>query len=349
MRIAPTTYAAALAAPPERRSEPAETWTLPASGTDSTPLQYGPLNILVAEDAQASRDGLARFIRSLGHRCRTAKDGLEALQMHRAEHADVILSDVRMPRMDGLELCRQTRVADEEGAYTYFILLTAFGDKEHFLQGMEAGADDYHTKPIDVDELQARLISAGRVLSLYRKLAASNTELRRDSQAAFRLARVDPLTGVANRLRMNEDLETLWSHTKRYGHRYCVALCDIDWFKKYNDRFGHLAGDAVLRRVADTIRKGLRQGDGLYRYGGEEFLAVLPEQPLGEAVQAMTRVRREVEGLAIPAGVDGNVLTISIGVAELATRDDSIASWLGRADGALYAAKRKGRNRVEVE
>jgi two-component system, cell cycle response regulator len=345
MNSAPTVRFEALAAAPERPSEPTALPRMPAP----TPLRYGPLNILIAEDERASREGLAKVIRSLGHRCRTAKDGLEALQLHRQEHADVILSDWRMPNMDGLELCRQTRVTDEEGGYTYFILMTAFDDKEHFLKGMEAGADDYHGKPIDIDELQARLISAGRVLALYRQLAERNAMLRRDSQASFRLARVDPLTGVANRLRMNEDLETLWSRTKRYGHRYCIALADIDWFKNYNDRFGHLAGDAVLGRVAETIRKQLRQGDGLYRYGGEEFLVVLPEQSLGEAVQAMDRVRREVEGLAIPAGQDGKVVTVSIGVAELTTRDDSIATWLGRADRALYAAKRNGRNQVDVD
>jgi two-component system cell cycle response regulator len=313
------------------------------------PPKYGVLNILVVEDDQPSRDGLAKAIRLLGHACRTARDGQEALEMHQQQHADVILSDCRMPRMDGLELCRRTRVGDDDSSsYTYFILMTGYNDKEHFLQGMEAGADDYHPKPIDIDELQARLLSAGRVISLYRKLAEHNSSLRRDSQMSFRLARVDPLTEVANRLRMNEDLEIIWGRAKRYGHRFSAALCDIDWFKTYNDHFGHLAGDAVLRRIAQSIRKELRQGDELYRYGGEEFLVVLPEQSQGEAIQAMERVRREVERLAIPTVAEKGIVTISIGVAELDAGDDAVANWLLRVDKTLYAAKGSGRNRVEA-
>jgi sigma-B regulation protein RsbU (phosphoserine phosphatase) len=129
-------------------------------------LPFGSLKVLVAEDDPPSRVALQKAVRMLGHECRAAQDGLEAWRMHQAEPAQVILSDWRMPRMDGLELCRRTRAADANGRYTYFVFLTHFADQEHLLEGMDAGADDYHGKPIDLNELQVRLNAAARVLSL---------------------------------------------------------------------------------------------------------------------------------------------------------------------------------------
>jgi diguanylate cyclase (GGDEF)-like protein len=308
------------------------------------------LKVLVVDDDDGARDALEKAVRLLGYDCRSARDGVEAWEMHQREHADVILSDWQMPRMDGLELCRRTRVREGEGPYTYFIFTTDFADKEHFIRGMEAGADDYHTKPVDLDELRARLVSAGRVIGLYRKLREQNALLRRDSQASFRVARIDALTEVANRLSMDEDLKVLWSHAERYGRRNTIAICDIDRFKVYNDRFGHLAGDEALRRVAHTIREQLRESDGLYRYGGEEFVTILREQSLEEAERAMNRVRVAVERLAIPGGHGDWVVTISCGLAELdRTRDQSAGDWLRRADTALYRAKAHGRDRVEAD
>jgi two-component system chemotaxis response regulator CheY len=305
-----------------------------------------PLNVLVVDDDTASLAAIEAAVVSFGHDCRVAKDGLEAWQMHQSKAADVIVSDWDMPRMDGLELCRRTRVADDDRVYTYFIFMTSFGDKAHFLRGMDAGADDYQTKPIDLDELQARLWSAQRVVSLYRRLADKNKVLRRDSQTSFQLARVDALTGVANRLGLDEALESLWARADRYGHRYSVALCDIDWFKAYNDHFGHLAGDAALQAVAKALQRELRRGDSLFRYGGEEFLAVLPEQSAAAAGRAAERMRRTIESLGLRTPAGSGVVTISVGVAELERSDETIADWLNRADHALYSAKASGRNRV---
>ena len=307
---------------------------------------YASLDVLVAEDDKASREALQKAVKVLGHSCRAARDGQEAWEMQQNEPADVILSDWRMPRLDGLELCRRTRAGETDGHYTYFVFLTGYDDRDHLIKGMEAGADDYHGKPIDLDELQARLASAGRVLSLYAKLRANNASLRRESQTSFRLARTDALTEVANRLRMNEDVQAIWTRAKRYGHRYGGALCDIDLFKSYNDRFGHLAGDDVLRQVAQVLKKNLREGDGLYRYGGEEFLMTLPEQSLAEASVAMDRVRLEVEKLGIASATGEGAVTISIGLSSLSPADASPEAWLRRVDEALYRAKVAGRNRV---
>jgi diguanylate cyclase (GGDEF)-like protein len=226
--------------------------------------------------------------------------------------------------------------------------MTAFHDRAHLLEGLRAGADDYLTKPVDIEELGLRLGSAARVVAYQRELAESNAALRETSEVSFEAARIDPLTNVANRLRLSEDLEMFRSHAARYGHRFCIALCDIDVFKKYNDTNGHLAGDDVLRRVAATIRGALRLGDNLYRYGGEEFLVILCEQGLAEARKAMDRVHRTVESAAIPHdGSPMGIVTISVGLAEVRSAEASNEDWIRPADSALYRAKRKGRNRVE--
>lgn len=306
------------------------------------------LNVIVAEDDAAARRALGIAVRSLGHECREARDGLEAWEMYQREHADVIISDWQMPRMDGLELCRRTRASCEGRTYTYFMLVTGCDDKDHLIHGTET-ADNYYTKPTDLDELGARLVSASRVLRVCRDLAEKNAMLSRDSQASFQLARVDALTQVGNRLSMDEDLKALWSRATRYGHGYSIAICDIDWFKTYNDRLGHIAGDDALRRVAVAIREELRGGDCVYRYGGEEFLIVLPEQSLADATRAINRVRAAVERLRIPNPYgERDVLTLSAGVAELdAVEDRTLEDWLRRVDAALYRAKSSGRNRVE--
>ncbi len=315
-------------------------------GVPSTPDV--PIKVLVVEDDAASREVLTKAVCLFGYACRCARDGLEAWEMHQAEHADVILSDWQMPRMDGLELCRRTRAVSDDDAYTHFIFMTAFKDKEHFLRGMEAGADDYHTKPVDLDELRARLHSASRVVALHRKLEEKNAVLRRDSQVSFRAARVDHLTDIANRLGMTEDLASIGVQMSRSGRHDSIAICDIDRFKQYNDGFGHLAGDDALRRLAAAIRLQLRDTDGLYRYGGEEFVMLFPGQSLARAMRAAERVRRAVLRLGIPMPDQSSVLSVSIGVAEFdVARDATTDDWLRRADAALYRAKAGGRNRVE--
>jgi two-component system cell cycle response regulator len=308
-----------------------------------------PLKVLIADDDPEFRQVLAAAVRHLGHSCAEASDGLEAWKMHQANRADVILSDWKMPTMDGPKLCRKVRDTDPPQSYTHLILLTGQNDKASFVEGMEAGADEYLTKPLDLDELKVHLEATRRVTALHHKLVESNLALRRDGARDFKAARTDPLTAVSNRLRLTEDLEALPGRVRRYGHRYCAALCDIDGFKAYNDGFGHLSGDDVLRRVARVMQEQLRDGDSLYRYGGEEFLVILPEQSIAEAATGMDRVRRAVEKLAIPQALAAGApfVTISMGIAEL--RGGLIDSWLRRADAALYLAKSNGRNRLEVE
>ncbi len=309
-------------------------------------MSPGPLEVLVVDDEPGSRDGLVRAILSFGHSCRAAEGGAEALRLVMERRPDVVISDWKMPEMSGAELCRRIRSPDDEAPYVYFILLSAFWDREHLLSGMAAGADDYQRKPVDVDELEARLVSATRVVNLHRRLAARTEELRHDKTRFFADSRTDALTGTGNRFRLDEELATLLARAQRYGHRASLAMCDLDYFKAYNDGFGHVAGDLALRRVADGMRATLRSADGLYRYGGEEFVVLLVEQSLAEAELAMNRMRLGVERLAIPSPRTGEVLTISVGVAELDhALDKTPADWLERADLALYDAK-KARNKV---
>ncbi len=309
------------------------------------------LKVLVVDDDACVREALRSVIEDLGYVCAAAKDGLEAWDLHSRTHFEVVLSDWLMPRMNGLELCHKMRGEDLESC-TYFILVTGLADRAHLVQGLRGGADEYLTKPIDLEELEARLESAARVTAMNRKLVDRTVSLRRDSERALKAARIDPLTGINNRLSLEADLECAMARATRYGHRYSVGLCDVDFFKRYNDTFGHIAGDEVLRRVAGALQQALREGDGIYRYGGEEFLVLLPEQTLETGRRAMDRLRRGVESVGIPhdANPPARVVTVSAGVAEFDGRvDHSAADWLRRADGALYEAKGRGRNCVAPE
>ena len=307
------------------------------------------MRVLIAEDDAVSRMILRRSVEKLGHECLVAGDGEEALKLYRkTPEVDLVISDWMMPGIDGLELCRLIRNEQRNG-YTYFIFLTALGDRDHLLMGLEAGADDYLSKPLDRDELQVRMISAFRVTRLHRRLAVQNEELEMLNRRLFEESREDPLTHLGNRLRLNEDLEVLQARTRRYGHSYAVALCDVDRFKLYNDHYGHLAGDAVLQRVAEAIAGQRRSGDTAYRYGGEEFLVILPEQSLESAILAADRLRHAVEELRIPH--EGNepagIVTLSVGVAAISDGYPADADeLLKQADAALYRAKEAGRNRV---
>lgn len=307
------------------------------------------MRVLIAEDDAVSRMILRRSVEKLGHECLVAEDGVKALELYRkTPEVDLVISDWMMPGIDGLELCRRIRDEVRDG-YTYFIFLTALGDRDHLLMGLGAGADDYLSKPLDRDELQVRLISAYRVTQLHRRLAVQNKELERLNDRLFEQSREDPLTRLGNRLRLHEDLDILQARSQRYGHTYSVALCDVDSFKAYNDHYGHLAGDEVLRRVAEAIAHQRRSGDTAYRYGGEEFLVVLPEQSLEAATAAADRLRKAVEELRIPHETNDppRIVTVSVGVAAMSTGGSANADELFKqADAALYMAKEAGRNRV---
>jgi len=296
------------------------------------------------DDEPLARLALEAAVERLGHEWTAAEDGEAGWRRFVEDEPDVLITDLLMPRMDGLELCRRARAhTATRGGYTYVILTTVLGDREDVARGMEAGADDYLVKPVEPFDLQMRLVAARRVTDLHRELARFRAELST-------LAHTDPLTRLGNRLSLEEDLRSLDARGRRYGRGYCLAMCDIDRFKAYNDSLGHHAGDEALRAVADTIKQEMRAGDGIYRYGGEEFLIVLPEQTPETARIAVERVRSSVERLAIPhAAVPAGVVTLSVGVAAYHPGDaTTVEELLEQADAALYRAKSAGRNRVAL-
>jgi two-component system, cell cycle response regulator len=316
------------------------------------------LKVLIAEDNATSRMILKKSVEKFGHECLVAEDGEKAWELFQdTPEVDVVISDWMMPGIDGIEFCRRVRETNSD-SYTCFIFLTALGDKQHLLEGMKAGADDYLAKPLDREQLQVRLVAASRVNSLHRQLNEQNqqlneqkAELEKLNRELFALARRDPLTHLGNRLRLHEHLKILNAQAERYVRSYCVMLCDIDCFKLYNDTYGHLAGDEVLKQVAEVISGNLRAGDTAYRYGGEEFLTILPEQTLASATPAAERLRRSVEGLAITheTRTPPGVVTISVGLATFSRGEKrSFEELLKEADDALYAAKEAGRNRIMV-
>jgi diguanylate cyclase (GGDEF)-like protein len=301
------------------------------------------LNVLVVDDDESARNAMRSAVQALGHRCRVASSGRDALRMHAVEPADVVICDWRMEGMDGIELCRRIR-ALEGSRYTYLLFVSADATKKDFVAAAVAGADECMNKCFDLDDLQMRLVAAGRIVRQYDALSQNNVELRRDSQSLFRAARIDALTGVGNRLRFEEDVDALQGQVSRYGRCVSIAMCDVDGFKRYNDACGHVAGDEMLRRVAQTIRDTLRRVDQVYRYGGDEFVVALPEQLASRATAAMDRVRKAIEH------VTRGEVTLSIGLATIASDyDSSVRGAIARADRAVYGAKAAGGNAVVVE
>ena len=309
------------------------------------------MRILIVDDSPTPRLILRRELEGLGHECIVAEDGHQALEAFRTAAPDVIVSDWMMPGMDGDELCRRVR-ADPAAPYVYFILLTSLDDPASVIRGMEAGADDHLAKTFERDDLQTRLIAAERVTGLHHRLAGQQEELERLNAILRQDSRRDHLTGLGNRLRQDEDLALLASRAARYGQGFSVVLFDVDRFKAYNDTAGHQAGDEVLRTVAGALAQQCRTGDTIYRYGGEELLAVLPGQDVKGATIAAERMRQAVESLAVEhpgLGPTSGVVTISGGVASYSKEDaGDVDSLLKRADEVLYKAKDGGRNRIEV-
>jgi two-component system, cell cycle response regulator len=307
------------------------------------------MKILVADDDPTSRLIVQMALRSLGHECHTVADGAQAWDAFRWGRPDVVISDWIMPRMTGVDLCRKIREHSRR-PYTYFIMVSSQGGVEEILEGMSAGVDDYLIKPLDSDDLHARMIAAARVTAVHRQLADQRNELEQLNHELTAIARRDPLTGLGNRRALQEDLEGMEARVTRYGHSYCMALLDVDHFKSYNDLYGHQAGDIVLQTVATEIKDQARGGDALYRYGGEEFLCIFPEQSLTTGTIAVERMRIGIQRLATPhADTESGVLTISAGLAVLDpdSQSSTATEVLKKADEALYRAKQLGRNRVE--
>jgi diguanylate cyclase (GGDEF)-like protein len=301
------------------------------------------MRIVVVDDDLGSCLVASAAVQALGHECVTAADGREGWEVVQRMAPHVVITDREMPGLDGVELCRRIRAAERD-SYTYVVLLTSHAEPADVLSGMLAGADGYVTKPLDPVAIEAALLAAARVTALHAELAAVREELARQ-------AHTDSLTGLRNRLSIIDDLEQIRVISERYDRSYCIALFDVDHFKRYNDTYGHLAGDNALRAVGGALGEHSREADRVYRFGGEEFLLILPEQSVEGGTLAVERIRSSIEALDLAhSAADSGHLTISVGLAASVPGDrpDTSEQLIARADLALYDAKARGRNCLVV-
>ncbi len=306
------------------------------------------MRILIADDEPTSRLLLRAIVAKLGHECIVAEEGAGAWDLLASGGIDVLLTDWMMPGVDGPELCRRVREGTGD-SYVYIVLTTGLDRPERVLEGMTAGADDYLIKPVDSFAVQTRLIAAERVTELHGTLAQTQAELERANTDLLERSLTDELTGLGNRRRMEEDLIRTHARACRVGRSYGLALFDVDHFKLYNDHYGHVAGDDTLRHVASCIDFVVRAGECAYRYGGEEFLLLLPDLRSADSVVAIgERIRQTVLDAAIPHGSRQTLppfVTLSGGVARWSPGSPlSVMDVVQEADGALFQAKSAGRN-----
>ena len=300
--------------------------------------------ILIAEDNAVSRKLLERVLQQAGYEVVSAKNGLEALEIFKKRFFPIILTDWGMPEMDGLELCRAIRKRKSEG-YVFIFLVTARDSKDDIIVGLEAGADDYLTKPFDRAELIARLKTAIRVLKLEKSL--------KDAYEKIRLLSItDKLTSCYNRTYMDEYLAKEIARAKRYGRPLSLIMSDIDHFKRVNDTWGHQAGDFVLKTFAEILKNGLRTKIRLdCKIWWRRISNVLPETPFENAMLSAERLRQSVEEKIISFAGNAIPLTASFGVSGFmptaAHENLSYEYIIDQADKSLYRAKNEGRNKVK--
>ncbi|HUA19918.1 MAG TPA: diguanylate cyclase [Bryobacteraceae bacterium] len=300
------------------------------------------MKILIADDSIVSRHLLEATLRKWGYDVVAACDGTEALKILEREDAPALaILDWMMPGMTGPEVCKRIRERRSE-PYTYTLLLTSKSQKEDLIEGMEAGADDYITKPFDQHELQVRLRAGTRLVDLQAELLAAREALREQATR-------DALTHLWNRRHILEILERELARSQRENCPVGVIVVDLDHFKTVNDTHGHLAGDAVLQEAARRMQNGVRQYDSIGRYGGEEFLILLPGCDEVNCVAQADRLRRLIAEREMQVHDHALSLTASFGVTSaLPGLSWTSESLIRRADEALYLAKKSGRNRVEL-
>lgn len=303
------------------------------------------MKVLIADDSIVSRHMLEATVRKWGYEPVVACDGQEAWDILQKDNApQLAILDWVMPQLTGPEVCRLARQKQKE-KYTYMLLLTSKNQREDLIEGMDAGADDYVTKPFNHHELQVRLRAGRRIVDLQSELLVTQAALRQQ-------ATHDALTKVYNRHSIFEVLDREIGRAEREGLPVGVALLDIDFFKSVNDTYGHIAGDAVLAEAARRIKSSIRSYDSLGRYGGEEFLIILPGCDEACTLSQSERIRRNLASEPMPIHEDAHsdtslALTASFGsTTALPGHHVPVETLLRIADESLYEAKRAGRNRV---
>jgi two-component system, cell cycle response regulator len=294
------------------------------------------VRILLVEDSVIERQQIGRYLEEWNLEFVAAKDGLEAWsRLQSADAPNLVLLDWMLPGLDGIELSRRIRTLGANGTYIYTVMLTAKDKKQDLLAAMAAGADDYLAKPVDPSELRARISVAKRILDLHQSLRFAATH--------------DFLTKLLNRAEILASLRRELSRSEREDKPVSVIMADVDHFKEINDSLGHAVGDTVLREVAERLQSDLRPYDLVGRYGGEEFLIVLPSCCLKVATRRADEIRHLVCKDAVVTTFATVPVTVSMGItAAERSQNLAIEEVLQQADKALYIAKENGRNRVQA-
>jgi two-component system, cell cycle response regulator len=297
------------------------------------------MKILIVEDDPGSRRLVTMRLSAAGHDVVEAEDGQIAWDLFQRELFQMVITDWMMPKLDGPGLIYNIRSSVQK-SYTYIIMLTAVYDKPNVVIGLESGADEYLTKPFDGHELIARVASGERILKLQEQLTQSHHQMEI-------LAMRDGLTNLFNRRAIEEHAMAELNIAKRKERPLSVILLDIDHFKAINDQHGHSIGDQVLRQMAEILARNLRPYDRVGRWGGEEFIVILPDTTISEAIIAAERIRVITAETKIPLEHgDSCAVQISLGVACVSASYPALAKLVDAADQALYQAKQAGRNRV---
>jgi two-component system, cell cycle response regulator len=310
------------------------------------PVAPPPACILIVDDHEDNIEVLKVRLESWGYRTSSAYNGMDALAYVNATPPDLILLDVMMPEISGIEVARQIK-GNQALPFIPIIMQTALDSTEDKVEGLDAGADDYITKPIDFAELKARLRSMLRIKGLQDALEEREKELLEVNEQLRYMSQTDALTGLDNRRHLNERIDEMFAHAKRLDEPFSLVMADLDKFKSVNDTYGHQAGDEVLKQLAAILREEAREIDRVGRYGGEEFMLLLPGAQIDDAFAFAERVRNRIEGhtFTFPGGTITR--TASFGVASWPHNKIAEAEDLVRAsDDALYVAKETGRNRV---
>lgn len=302
------------------------------------------MKILIAEDDPITRKLILRTLRDQPQQLLAAEDGSQAWQIYQSERPELIITDWLMPELDGLELLRRIRASNQDRSIQpYILMLTAKAETVDLKAGFEEGASDFITKPFQPIELTARL-----------KVGIQNQTLARELEQARResehLALTDPLTGLMNRRALLDNLRTDEDRALRGRQPLSVILADVDRFKSVNDDFGHNTGDRALQVVSDALRAGVRTGDHVGRWGGEEFLILLPNTDLIQAAEVAERCRTLLTRQQVRCD-DGHMMRVSssFGVASAdGVQRPDVMELVNQADKALYWAKEAGRNRVKI-
>ena len=302
--------------------------------------------VLVVEDSKSQRDALVAVLQARGYEVMAVSGGLEALRSIKANAPDVVILDVMLDGMDGYSVCRWLRLG-EATRDVVIIMLTVKVEVKERVEGLHVGADDYIPKPYDPEELEARMFAALRSRNARIELRQRNAELEGMLTKTERLAMTDALTGVFNRRRFGDELHREWAIARRYGHALSLLLVDLDSFKGVNDKDGHRAGDATLKNIAEILARSVREVDVCARYGGDEFVILLPHTPATQAIVVAERARAEVAKVRATWAGEARHVSLSIGISS--TEDASVANeeaLVEAADRALYLAKHEGRDRV---